>query len=234
MVIKHNGGMERVARVAHHVWRYLASAPGTYIWLLFLGLNTLALTRMSPRYKHWWLETHSTNLVELSHHPVKVLISSAFWTQTPSFFFWFVVFNIFLVPVERRLGTGRWLAVVALAHVGATLISEGTVRLLIDAGLDSRSEVFVLDIGVSYGVAGGVGVLAWLIAKPWRWWYFGGTAVFFVLLLASGTDYTNLGHLCAYLIGIACRPLVRGRAKQGIDPGKVFHEVRQRIGKSQG
>jgi hypothetical protein len=138
------------------------------------------------------------------------------------------------VPVERRLGTGRWLAVVALAHVGATLISEGTVRLLIDVGLESHREAFVLDIGVSYGVAGGVGVLVWLINRPWRWRYLAGTAVFFVLLLASGTDYTNLGHLCAYLIGLACRPLTRGRVKRGIDPGKVYREVRQRVGKSQG
>ncbi|WP_042431137.1 rhomboid family intramembrane serine protease [Streptacidiphilus anmyonensis] len=226
--------MERVARVARHVWRYICAAPGTYLWLLFLGLNTIALTQMPPRYRHWWLETHSTNLAELSHHPVKVLISSAFWTQTPSFLFWFVVFNIFLVPVERRLGTARWLAVVALAHVGATLISEGTVRLLIDAGLDSRREVFTLDIGVSYGVAGAVGVLVWLIDRPWRWWYLAITAVFFALLLASGTDYTNLGHLCAYLIGLACRPLTRGKTDPGIDPRKVIRGVRQRVGKSQG
>ncbi|SEK33198.1 rhomboid-like protein [Streptacidiphilus jiangxiensis] len=226
--------MKRVAGLAHRAWGYVCAAPGTYVWLFVLGLNTLALTRMSPRYKHWWLATHSTNLVELAHHPVKVLISSAFWTETPSFFFWFVLFNIFLVPVERRLGTGRWLAVVALAHVGATLISEGTVRLLIDAGLDSRSEAFTLDIGVSYGLSGGVGVLVWLIARPWRWWYLGGTAVFYLLLLAAGTDYTNLGHLCAYLIGVGCYPLTRGRARGQLDPGKIWSDVRQRVGKTQG
>jgi hypothetical protein len=228
--------MKRAAGVARRVRGYVCAAPGTFVWLFVLGLNTLALTRMSPRYRHWWLATHSTNLVELSHHPVKVLISSAFWTQTPSFFLWFVLFNLFLVPVERRIGTVRWLAVVALAHVGATLISEGTVRLLIDAGLDSHREVFVLDIGVSYGLSGGVGVLTWLIVRPWRWWYLGVTAVFYLALLAAGTDYTNLGHLCAYLIGIACRPLARGRAEPdgGLDPGKVWSGVRQRVAKTLG
>ncbi|MEZ0066002.1 hypothetical protein ABIA32_002011 [Streptacidiphilus sp. MAP12-20] len=215
-------------RAVHQVWSYLRAAPGTYIWLLVLGLNTLALTQMSPRYKHWFLATHSTNLAGLSHHPVKVLISSAFWTETPSFLFWFLLFNLFLVPAERWLGTARWLVVVVLAHVGATLISEGAVRLLIDAHALSRREEFVVDIGVSYGLSGGVGVLVWAFARPWRWWYLGLSTAFFCGLLAVGTNFTNLGHLCAYLIGVACYPITRGRRGGGWTPA-LF---RQRINRA--
>ncbi|WP_051944865.1 rhomboid-like protein [Streptacidiphilus rugosus] len=198
-------------RAAHRAWSYVRAAPGTYLWLLVLGLNTIALTQMSPRYRHWYLRTHSTNLAGLSHHPVKVLVSSAFWTQTPSFFFWFLMFNLFLVPAERWLGTLRWLLVVVLAHVGATLISEGTVRLLIDAHMLPRREEFVVDIGVSYGLSGGVGVLVWALARPWRWWYLGAATAFYGVLLGVSTNFTNLGHLCAYLIGVACYPLTRRR-----------------------
>jgi hypothetical protein len=222
-----------VARVATRLWalaRFLIrSAPGTYVWLLILGVNTLALTRMSPRFKHWFLATHSTNLVELSHHPVKVLISSAFWTETPSFFFWFVIFNLFLVPAEWWLGTARWLAVVVLAHVLATLISEGTVQLMINAHMYPHRERFVIDIGVSYGLSGGVGVLAWWWAEPWCWWYLGISAGFYGALLGFSTNFTNLGHLCAYLIGVACLPLTRGRGGGEMTPAGLLAPLRKRL-----
>jgi hypothetical protein len=83
-----------------------------------LGANTLAL---------------GANLAELGRHPTKLLINSALRAATPSFFLWFVLFNLFLVPAERWLCTARWLVIVVTAHVGATLISKGAVRLIIDA-----------------------------------------------------------------------------------------------------
>lgn len=200
----------RIHRWARRVADYVKAAPGTYIWLLILGLNTFALVHMSPRVRKYFLFTHSTNLDELRHHPVKVLITSAFWTETPSFVFWFLIFNLFHVPVERWLGTLRWLVVVALAHVGATLISEGTVNLLINAGALPQKASRVIDIGVSYALSGSVGVLTWFFARPYRWYYLGAAGAFYLLLLVGYRDFTNLGHLTAFLIGVACYPITRG------------------------
>jgi hypothetical protein len=200
-----------VRRCGYRVADYVKSAPGTYIWLLILGLNTFALVHMSPRVRKYFLFTHSTNLDELRHHPVKVLVTSAFWTETPSFFFWFLIFNLFHVPAERWLGTLRWLLVVVLAHVGATLISEGAVDLLIRAGALPHKETRVIDIGVSYALSGSVGVLTWLFARPYRWFYLGATGAFYLALLIGYRDFTNLGHLAAYLIGLACFPVTRAR-----------------------
>lgn len=200
----------RLRRWAAGAVRWIRSAPGTYVWLLILGANTFALVHMSPRMRKYFLFTHSTNLEQLRHHPIKVLITSAFWTETPSFLFWFLVFNLFSVPVERWLGTRRWLAVVAIAHVGATLVSQGTVNVLINAGVMSRHNAFVLDIGVSYAVSGAVGMLTWFLARPLRWYYLGGAAAFYAYLLISDSDFTNLGHLTAFLIGLGCYPLGRG------------------------
>ncbi|WP_370085588.1 rhomboid-like protein [Streptacidiphilus sp. MAP12-16] len=204
------GPAPRLRRWAAWLAAYVRAAPGTYIWLLILGVNTFALVRMSPRVRKYFLVSHSTNLDELRHHPIKVLISSAFWTENPRFGIWFVIFNLFLVPVERWLGTLRWLAVVVVAHVVATLVSEGMVSILINEGALPRKTSHTIDIGVSYAVAGAVGVLTWFFARPLRWYYLGATTAFFLLLLGYYQDFTNLGHLTAFLIGLACRPITRG------------------------
>ncbi|MFC1417287.1 rhomboid-like protein [Streptacidiphilus cavernicola] len=209
----------RLRRWAAGAAGYVGSAPGTYIWLLVLGLNTFALARMSPRVRRYFLFTHSTNLDQLRHHPVKVLITSAFWTETPSFLFWFLLFNLIHVPVERRLGTWRWLAVAVTAHVGATLVSEGMVDVLINTGALPHRTAYALDIGVSYALAGSAGVLTWLVARPLRWYYLGAASAFFVLLIVTDWDFTNLGHITAFLIGVACFPVARGAPPRRGAPG---------------
>ncbi|QMU79173.1 hypothetical protein GXW83_29160 [Streptacidiphilus sp. PB12-B1b] len=222
------GPRRRAARIAAAVGRYLAAAPGTFVWLAILGVNTFLLVRMSPRFRRYFLITHSTNLDELSHHPIKVLIASALWTETPSFLFWFVVFNLFLVPTERWLGTLRWLAVVAIAHIGATLVSEGAVAYLIHAGDLPHRTKHTIDIGVSYGVSGAVGVLTWFLARPLRWYYLGAATAFYLLLFGLSRDFTNLGHLTAFVLGVACYPITSGvpggnwRPRKGSPPGSVL------------
>ena len=204
----------RPRRWAANVIAYVKSAPGTYLYLLILGVNTFALVRMSPRFRKYFLITHSTNLMELTTHPVKVLIASAVWTETPSFLFWFVVFNVFHVPVERWLGTLRWLAVIVIAHVLATLVSEGAVELMIHSGELSQRTAHTIDIGVSYALSGSVGVLTWFFVRPLRWYYLGAATVFYLVLLGVEQDFTNLGHLTAFLIGVGCYPITKG-AKGG-------------------
>jgi len=198
-----------IRRCGAAAWRFVRAAPGTCVYLLILGANTFALVQMSPRFRKYFLFSHRTNLIELRHHPIKVLISSAFWTATPSFAYWLPLFLLFHVPVERWLGTLRWLAVVAIAHILATLVSEGTVAVMISMGRLPLSTRHTIDIGVSYGLSGSVGVLTWFFARPLRWWYLGATTAFFALLFTVAWDFTNLGHLTAFLLGVACYPVTR-------------------------
>jgi hypothetical protein len=216
----------RLLRLACWVVAYVRAAPGTYVWLLVLGVDTFALARMSPRVRRYFLFTHSTNLDQLQHHPIKVLITSALWTETPSFLLWFLLFNLFHVPVERWLGTWRWLGVVSVAHVGATLVSEGTVLVLIHTGALPHRTEYVIDIGVSYALAGSVGVLTWIFARPLRWYYLAATSAFFLLLLIGYWDFTNLGHMTAFLIGLACYPLTRGVPGGDWTAGRLLRRLR--------
>jgi len=189
------------------------SAPGTHLWLLLLAIDTFILVGMSPRARHYFLTHTSTNLVELRHHPVKVLIASAFWTETPSFLLWFALFTLILAPVERWLGTARWLLVVASAHVLATLISETAVRVGIDSGELPHSIAHTVDIGVSYGLAGGAGVLAWKFTGWWRWTYLACALGYVTAMLVAGGTFTDLGHLTALLIGLSAYPFTIGRPR---------------------
>ncbi|MEU6341209.1 rhomboid-like protein [Streptomyces sp. NPDC046977] len=194
---------------------WVRATPGTHTWLLVLAVTSGVLEAVPPHIRGFLLHHNSTNLEELGSHPVRVLIVSALWIESPpAFLVYFLFYEIVHAPAERRLGTRRWLAVVALAHVGATLISQQAVFLGIHADRLSPSLAHTVDIGVSYGLAGVAGVLTYLLRPPWRWAYLAAVAGCLAYpLLQPGRTYTDLGHVTALLIGLACRGLTRpGRA----------------------
>lgn len=193
---------------------YVRSAPGTYIWLAILFATTVAVHRMSPEFEEEFLRQRSTNIHELSHNPVRVLISSAMWIDGGHWLPYAVLYTVFHAPAERWLGTARWLAVCGAAHVLATLLSEGALLWGIRHGMAPESAVNTLDIGVSYALAGVVAVLVYRI--PWRWrsGYALVVLVVYGVPLVSGRTFTDLGHFASVLIGFGCYPLVRGRPRR--------------------
>ncbi|WP_369390136.1 rhomboid-like protein [Streptomyces sp. CG1] len=197
------------------VWAYIRSAPGTYVWLAVLFVTTVALHQMSPDFEGHFLRQRSTNIHELSHNPVRVLVASAMWIDSGRWLPYVLLYSIFHAQAERWLGTPRWLAVCALAHVLASLISEGALLVAIQGGVAHHSAVNTLDIGVSYALAGVIGVLTYRIAPPWRYAYLLAVLIFFGLPLAQGPTFTELGHFLSVLIGLACYPLTRSRGKAG-------------------
>ncbi|MCX4747184.1 hypothetical protein OG455_16940 [Kitasatospora sp. NBC_01287] len=201
----------RVARLLRGYGSYIRSAPGTHIWLLILFATTIALRHVSPHLEHRILERRSTNLHYLAVSPVRVLISSAFYIAGGGWFFYFVLYNVFHVPAERWLGTLRWLLVVAIAHVGATYLSEGVLYWAIEHGHAPERARYTLDYGVSYALAGVEAVLVYLITRPWRYLYLAGLLLFYGTALLRSRDFTSVGHFSAVLLGLACYPLTRAR-----------------------
>src|SRR5258707_8903739 len=93
---------------------WVRSTPGTRLWLLILAVNSGILAVVSPELREFLLHHNSTNLVELRAHPVRVLIVSALWIESPSgFALYFLFYEVIHAPAERWLGTGRSLGVVA-------------------------------------------------------------------------------------------------------------------------
>ncbi|WP_443061795.1 rhomboid-like protein [Streptomyces sp. NBC_00425] len=195
------------------MWAYVRSAPGTYVWLAVLFVTTVALHRMSPEFEQEFLLQRSTNIHELSRHPVRVLVASAMWIDGGYWVPYAVLYTVFHARAERWLGTARWLAVCAAAHVLATLVSEGALAVAIQEGLAPRSSVETLDVGVSYALSGVVAVLFYGMRSPWRYAYLVGVLVFYGLPLVEAPTFTDFGHFVSVLIGLGCFPLVSGRGK---------------------
>ncbi|MCD7441257.1 MULTISPECIES: rhomboid-like protein [Streptomyces] len=197
----------------HRVWMYVRGAPGTYVWLAVLFGTSVALHHMSPEFEEEFLRQRSTNIHELSDHPVRVLVASAMWIEGGYWLPYAVLYSVFHAPVERWLGTVRWLVVCGAAHVLATLISEGALLWGIRHGMAPESAVNTLDVGVSYALAGVVAVLAYRIPVRWRYAYVFGVLLVYGVPLVFGRTFTDLGHFVSVLIGFGCYPLVVGRGK---------------------
>lgn len=197
---------------------WVRSSPGTHVWLAILAVTSTVVAVAAPHTREMLLHHYSTNLVELHRHPIRVLIGSAFWIQTPSAFaFYTVLFELVHAPAERWLGTWHWLFTAATAHIGATLISQKAVFFGIRDDRLPHSLAHTVDIGVSYGLAGVVGVLAYRVPVRWRWAYLAAVLGFFGYPVLRGGTYTDLGHLTAFLLGLCChaatplpRPAPRG------------------------
>ncbi|MFD4791199.1 rhomboid-like protein [Streptomyces sp. NPDC058459] len=202
------GGVRRGFRAGA---AYVRSAPGTWVWLAVLFVTTVALHHMSPQFEREFLRQRSTNIHELSQNPVRVLITSAMWIDGGRWLPYAVAYSVFHAQAERWLGTARWLVVCATAHVLATLISELALLRAVNDGHAPASAVNTLDIGVSYALAGVMGVLTYRIASPWRYPYLAVLLAVFTVPLVHGRTFTDVGHALAALIGLACHPLVRDR-----------------------
>ena len=218
----------RVRHLFGALYAYVRSAPGTFVWLAILLVTTLIIRSVPADTAQDILERRSTNLHYLAVSPVRVLVSSALWIGGSGWFGYLVLYNLFHVPAERWLGTRRWLAVVIIAHVGATFLSEGTLYWAIHHGYAPHSAVHTLDYGVSYALAGVEAVLTYWIARPWRYPYVAAVLLFYVVGVLQARDFTSVGHLSAALVGLACYPITRARPGEW-DPAASVRTLRQRL-----
>lgn len=198
--------------IAKRAWRWICSAPGAYLWLTALAITTVVIDHLPPDEAEQWIGHRSTNLHHLGEDPLRVLISSAFWTDGGGWFAYAVLFTLFHANTERWLGTLRWLVVVVLAHVGATYLSQGVLLWAIRSDDAPERAMFILDVGVSYGLAGVAAVLAYRLVGPWRWVYAFAVLAVVVPPIFLNRTFTDLGHASAAAIGFGCYPLTRGRA----------------------
>ncbi|MCH5644020.1 rhomboid-like protein [Gordonia sp. ABSL49_1] len=206
-------------------WGVLASAPLTCGWLAILLMTTIIGRTVSPAELDRILGERSTNLHNLTTDPVHVLFTSLFWIDGAFWLPYLVSFCVFHIPAERWLGSLRWLAVGLSAHILATFVSEGLLGLAIHDGVADESMVNVLDVGVSYFLAGIVGVLTYRIARPWCWVYLGGVLAVYGLPLIVAFDFTAIGHFTSVLIGLAWYPMARRRGVPPWNPKVTLSRV---------
>lgn len=200
-------------------------APGTLIYLFTLLITQLTLNTVDERLGRRLLLSESTNLHNMARSPVQVLIGSAFWTDTRPWLTYlsFAALIGVMVPVEQWLGTGRWLLAFACGHIGATLATLAATGYALRVGLLRPTVVNIPDVGVSYGLFAAAGILTYRLSRtPLRLTWLALFLTGLATALAINHQIADLGHTCAFLIGLALWPLARG-CTPGIAVGGQFH-----------
>ena len=214
-----NGARSELTRIVGA----LRAAPGTLIYLFNLVVTQLTLNTVDERVGGRVLLSESTNLHNMTHAPVQVLIGSAFWVDTSPLvtYLSFAALLLIMVPVERWLGTWRWLVTFVCGHLGATLTTLLITGYLLDHGLLRPSIANISDVGVSYGLFASAGILTYRFHR--RAGQFGWLALFIAGLAAAmviNHQLADLGHTCAFAIGLALKVLAPRQRQSITEPAK--------------
>lgn len=142
------GPAVRAREATSQVWpvikAYIAGSPATFLYLFVVTVTAWVLATSGPAIDEALLRQHSSNLAALAQSPMRGLIQSALWVEGIGMFLLAWALAALLAPVERWLGTPRWLAVFALGHVGTTPIVAaslwGAARWLGRAGRAPRDR----------------------------------------------------------------------------------------------
>ena len=197
-------------------------APLTFLYLLIVIVTTWVVVTVSPHVGDMLLVTHSSTLRVLAEEPMRGLVQSAFWLENPVELLYAIALAVLLAPVERWLGSFRWLLVAAAGHLGATIAVALVIWGFVDLGWASPSETGGVDVGVSYAFGAVAGVFTWRLAGRWRLVYVGAIAACLLAVLAVHPTFTGLGHLLAFGIGLAFVPFARAPAVLARAAGPVY------------
>jgi hypothetical protein len=219
------------------VWHFVSGAPLTYGWLVVLTITTIVQNQLPGRQLHSVLLHRSTNIHALGSDPLDVLFSSLLWIDGRNLEPYLLLFTLFLAPAEHWLGHLRWLTVGLTSHILATYISEGILYFAIEEHDASQRLIHARDIGVSYFLVGVMAVLAYHIARPWRWGYIGVLFVIFGFPLFTmdphELNFTAIGHFASLLIGLCFYRMAQERKRPLWSPGRVKGAVQRLLSRPQ-
>lgn len=203
--------MRRPVEVTRRTVDEVARSPGAFVYLFVLAITVWLLSSLDSHTTDVLLRSVSTNVVEMSRSAPRVLVLSAFVASSGNLLVFIVQFSIVHIPAERWLGTRRWLAVIVAGHIGASTITTVGIWLLLRTGHEDRALVYPIDVGVSYTLAAAGAALTYRWQRPLRIvWVVALAAWFRVDRLFTAPTFTDVGHACAFGIGLAVTPLLLG------------------------
>ncbi len=218
----------QIRRTGWAISRYVRRAPGTHIYLLILLVTTAAVQSLHPVVATELLRQLSTNLTQMGRSAGRVLLLSAFLLDRQSWLEQLILFTAVYVPLERWVGTWRWLLIVGVSHIVATLVTTVGIWADVRSHRGGLLLAGTIDVGVSYGFFGGLGFLVWIFR---RWWlrvaFAAATCGFLAVGLIRDSTYTDAGHAAAFAIGCSLY-LVLGPAVTSRRPGSWTKQPRYR------
>ncbi|MBF6212751.1 hypothetical protein IU433_20115 [Nocardia puris] len=191
-----------VRRLPGALRAHLAAAPASVAYAFTLFVTWWTLRGVGESVEHRLILSASTNLRNMQRDPVQVLVASAFWIEGG--FPWLVIaeFLVVMAAAERWLGTGRWIALFATGHIGASLLVVTAIDRALDRDLIPVRVATAADVGTSYGFTA---VLAALAFRFRGWvrvvWVVVVLGALVVAIVIEPT-FTDYGHFCAALIGL--------------------------------
>ena len=199
---------------AQRAVRSVTSASLTFAWLLVLFVTTRVQRSAGRRGARRLQLAHSTNLRRLRSEPSRVLTTSLFWLDGRVWWPYVPAFVGLVAPAERRLRWWRWLLIGVAAHIIGTYVSQERLRRHISRGVAPKRLIDARDVGVSYFAFGVVATLTGYARPPWRTRsQVAGLAVLGGIAAVRPT-YTAIGHLVAFVVGLAAVPLAPDRDGQ--------------------
>jgi hypothetical protein len=184
------------------------------VYLVVLLVTWWTLRGASARLDHRLILSASTNVTNMRHDPVQVLISSAFWPDSTAVPWQMVIeFLIVMVAAERWLGTRRLVAVFAAGHIGATLLTFAGIVYGLDQGLLPVEVAKASDVGTSYGLYAVAALLVFRFPPRWRLLSASALTTYLVFSAWNEPTFTAFGHLAAITIGFAAYPVIANTIK---------------------
>ncbi|WP_040867822.1 rhomboid-like protein [Nocardia exalbida] len=194
---------ESPRRILPAIRGHLGAAPASTAYAFTLFVTWWTLRGVGDSVERRLIFSASTNLYNMRHNPVQVLVASAFWTEGG--FPWATIagFLVVMAYAERWLGTGRWILLFATGHIGATLLTVTGIDHAIDRGVIPLRVAVAADVGTSYGFSAVLAALAFRFRGRVRAVWAGTILVALGAALWVEPTFTDYGHLCAAVIGLA-------------------------------
>lgn len=159
-----------------------------------------------------FVQDSSTNLENLRRFPFRVLLLSSIVVPDAEGLLVLVPLVVALTLCARWLGRVPTLLAFGFGHVGATLAVAVVLVAQLTHGRLDPSVARAPDVGVSYGLACVVGLLAARVPRRSRLPYVLVLVAVLAGILLRAPDFTALGHLIALGIGLTFA-LVAHRAR---------------------
>lgn len=169
-------------------WGYLAA----------VGIAELVYALLPDHDQAALIAWASTNVHNLTRHPVACMIASAFF-PTGAQLLWPVIIALALFGANAVLGNWRTAVTCGAGHIIGTLVSEGILACQITHGTRPAAGRFITDVGPSYVV-----VTAIAVGLLWgRWPVRCAAALDLAGLIFVGDIFGGLSHLAVAAVGHA-------------------------------
>lgn len=182
-------------------WGLLRGSDLAVGYAVVVLVVAIALHASPDHLQARFVQDTSSNLVNLRRFPLRVLLVSALVVPDVAGLLILVPLLVALTAATRWLGRGPTLVALVFGHVGATLFVASLLLAGVTNGRLDPSVARAPDVGVSYALAGVVGMLAARVPRRWRWAYVLTPTAGLGLVLLLAPDFTAVGHLTALAVG---------------------------------